>query len=213
MAYIPTSKADVGFCVCLTCKGGTMGDGHEGNQSRWITLHAKKKECSEAHVVALEALKLKMTTPHSDSSTTSVVTSSISSPDSVTLSMFWEECKKNKKMRPFVEDLEKQLTPEHDDPEEEPFVFNAKDACEHAIINASIFQKEFTKKKEEYSELEYIRDDLQRQITQLGLRTSFLEQSLATQKNISNEYAERLAMLETELGIYKAKYPDPINVE
>jgi hypothetical protein len=196
-----------------------MGDGVEGNQSRWITLHAKKKACMESHSVALAELKLKMIPPTEIPVTTVTPTTSVvSNTIPAMLSIFWEECRKNKKMRPFVEDMEKQLKLEFDDPDdEEPYTFDPKDACERAIISASIFRKEFTKKKEEISALEYARkhevNELQQQIKHLETRTLILETSLTSQKSITAGYAERIATLETELGLYKTKYPDPINID
>lgn len=227
LAYILKGKEEYGFCVCLTCKGGTMGDGYEGNHGRWVTLHARKKECVAAHPSAFAVFKSTIASSAAESAapitsiTLTPVTPSSSSVD--TMASFWEQCRKSKKLLPFVEEFEKQITPEDDDPDD-PFVFDPKNACERAIINACVFHKEFTKKKEELMTLECATKqeviNLQTQIKTLEGRTKYLETTLIEftskyyeQTKIVEEHTTRIKALETELGLYKAKYPDPINVD
>jgi len=53
-AYTKVDDIELNFCVCLTCKKGTLSDGCESNGSRWVSLHAGKDECRGAHSKALE---------------------------------------------------------------------------------------------------------------------------------------------------------------
>lgn len=219
-AYILKGKEEYGFCVCLTCKCGTMGDGYDGNHGRWVTMHARKKECSAAHSGALTTFKTVITTTVAEaiSLTPPTCTVPIISPSSLSESMalFWEQCRKNKKLLPFVEAFEKQIMPEEDDPED-PFIFDPVDACERAIINACTFHNDLTKKKKELNTFECATKQetfaLQRQITTLEFRIKYLESKYYEQTNKTDEHKSRIEALEAELGLYKSKYPDPINID
>lgn len=215
LAYVTRDKVDYGFCVCLTCKCGTMGDGYEGNHGRWVTLHSRKKECVDAHPAAFTQLKDRIAALSSDAaSPISVLTTTSPCHTTVkTIDDFWDTCRKNKRLRPYVEDIEKFM--ETEDPSDD-YAFDAKDACETAIINACVFRLEFTKKKDEYDKMDCARryevDELQRRIKQLEMRTNILEESLRVQKNTVASHTERITELETEISLYKEKYPDPINI-
>lgn len=104
---------------------------------------------------------------------------------------------------------------EEEDPEDD-YTFDAKHACERAIINASVFRSEFTKKKDEYDKMDYARrcevEELQQRIKQLEARTQILEESLRIQKSSVSSHAERITELESALDVYREKYPDPINI-
>lgn len=56
-AYIQHESKTDEFCVCLTCKKGTIHSPHYSHGSRWAGIHAKNTECETNHAAMLEEFK------------------------------------------------------------------------------------------------------------------------------------------------------------
>ncbi len=137
-AYVLHKKEEHGFCYCLTCHKGTYDSGYAANSSRWVTMHAKKKECRSAHDDALkqfkEQLMMSVTLP----------TTAPAPPLVRQAAVIWEECKSKKALQAGMNKLEVRMRQEYeaDSDNEQEYVFSADDAMRYAITSAVAFEKE-----------------------------------------------------------------------
>ena len=142
-AYVVGADGEeVSFCVCLTCKRGTMSDGYEGNGSRWITMHAKSKGCRAAHGAALAALREELAV---------APVARAQSEEPTPLADLWTSWKAHSRMRPYMEEIEtscKDMSAEEEDP-----VFDPAEGLRQVVMSAIGYKKEVSMKKEEMEKM------------------------------------------------------------
>lgn len=189
-AYIVRDGEETPFCVCLTCKRGTMSDGYEGNGSRWITMHAKSKDCRAAHGAALAALREELVGP--------VPLTQPEGPKP--LADLWALWKSHGRMRPYMEEIEtscKDMSAEEEDP-----VFDPAEGLRQVVMSAIGYKKEVAVKKEEIEKMVVAHEE------ELITHRDVIRQHEISIRNMMAEIAElhrRTAALETENMALKEK--------
>lgn len=170
MDHYITATADKGsasmdMCYCLTCKQGTPYFMDAGHGARWVSIHEKKAECRKAHPAAFAALKKRIAETKAAAAEAKtapppsppplrgyVAAPPPPTPTPTTLTALWDECKANRKLRPFITDVETDIITEaeYDD---DPTPFTAEAGFKRAICNAVGYQKQVTKTKEDMDAL------------------------------------------------------------
>lgn len=169
-AYVIGSDGEeVSFCVCLTCKRGTLSDGFDGNGSRWITLHAKSKECRVAHGAALAALREALAT----AATPTVP------PVAPPLTDLWTSWKLHRGMRPYMEEIEATCK---DMAEDEDPVFDPSEGLRQVVMSAIGYKKEVAMKKEEIEKMVVAH-----------------EEELITHRDVIRQHEQSIRSIETDI--------------
>lgn len=137
-AYVVKGAVEHGFCVCLTCKKGMLTDGYNGNGSRWVALHRKRKECKSAHNEAVKEFKTKLV--GDIPMPVSVVETPVKpQSDEDPVEILWNKCKENKKYTAFMTEIEERCNinfsddSEDDDVEQFDPVEGVKACIQYAI--------------------------------------------------------------------------------
>ena len=162
-AYVKDGAKEIEFCVCLTCKKGTIEDYTGVNSTRWITLHSRSKPCKENHVVALGRIKAYIAahgpvsaTPHPTSTLPKSHTCAVISEESV-LNSFWTTAKSTacrRELMEFVETNAKAAASLSDSDDEDSYVFSGKDLLIRLIDTAIGRNRDLNKCKGRISNLE-----------------------------------------------------------
>ena len=200
-AYVLNKKEEIGFCACLTCGKGTVGDGVSGNGSRWVEMHSKSTECKKSHKQRLAELKQKM--GESVIQTTPII---IQSPMPTSVSALWDKLKAMPQLSPFMKDIEIacQETYEFDSDNDQEFVFDAEDGFHRTVTTAIGYRREATKLKDTTTNMEESHESelmqMQADINKLNMQVTNL---LEDNKHLN----QRVRRLERENGRYKSTYP------
>ena len=179
-AYVMKGTVEHGFCVCLTCKKGMLTDGYNGNGSRWVVLHQKRKACKLAHKEALKEFKEKLIAPAAETPV-AVHIPEKSGSDEDPVDILWNKCKQRACVRPFMEDVEKQHKEDYDDnsDNEDPYTFAPTEGFRYCIDMAIGFKRETEK--------------LNQRIT--TMKTDF-EKELSSHKQMIHDLQMRIKQLE-----------------
>lgn len=204
-AYVLHKKEEIGFCVCLTCKKGTVGDGVSGNTSRWVELHAKKTECKKPHRARLAELKEVI-------GTAAPVTPSIipapKPPNSV--GSLWDKLRTNHHLIPFMKEIEAGCQEFHEE-EDGEFVFDPTEAFENALKSAVGYRKDTLRFNEEKNKMETDHDSelatLRCDIMVLQNEVRCLRRDNSDQTHEIDELRARVTMLERQNKRYKEACP------
>jgi len=152
-AYVVGSDGEeASLCVCLTCKKGVMSDGYDGNGARWVTLHSRKAECRAGHAAALAALRKELGAVP----TQAALPVQQLPPPSVPLESLWQEWKTDRRLRPFMEEVEDtcKWMCEDEDP-----VFDPTDGLRQVIVSAVGYKKEMEMSKAELTNIAVRNDE------------------------------------------------------
>ena len=152
-AYYCRGAEDVDFCVCLTCRRGTLGDGLAGNSAKWITTHFKKPVCIAAHPQAIRDLRARM----------APATAHVSPPAPPTTSLgdIWSKWKANGRIKAVMTDIEERCKSEFDDDSDNEgiaYAFDPKAGFEYCIFMAHGLKKENAEIKAKISQMEVDHD-------------------------------------------------------
>lgn len=200
-AYVKNDGKEIDFCVCLTCKKGTIEDTAGVNSTRWLTLHSRSKLCKENHIAAVGRMKAYIAThntvtvgapeavPPPPPPPAPIHTCPTVSEDKVFAS-FWNKAKSTagrREMMDFIESNAEAAATLCDSEEEEPYVFSGKDLLLQ-LIDASVGQKR----------------DLNKCTTRIG----HLENTIEDQKSRIENLEDTCAMLKEQIKYLTASHEE-----
>lgn len=207
-AYVMKGAVEHGFCVCLTCKKGVATEGHTRQGSRWATNHMKQKACKAAHKEALKEFKTKLVGDIPIS--VSVVETPVKPQcDEDPVEILWNKCKERPRIKPFLEDIERQYKEEYEDNSdiEEPYVFAHSEGFRYCIEHAIGFKKRIAQleqtmeqmRKEFDAELKANKETisgLQQEVYKQKQALTSLEEENAKQREMITDLQKRIQQLE-----------------
>jgi hypothetical protein len=234
IAYAPTPKEKLTVLCCLTCKRGMMTEGVEGNGARWVSLHDKKADCKKAHKEALAAFRVR----HAEAKESCALSAPAPTPAPIAVekiapapdrvAALWEECTKDKRNKPIVEEVEERckynsgFDDDSDTDTKGAFVLDPAEGFRDLMCLCVAKTKQITEQINDYNELEH-KSDLMRydfdrakeeitnikryvcdQAAQISKQATQINELLKNRK----ELEERIAHLEKINGIYRAKHPE-----
>ena len=188
-AYVKNGVKEIDFCVCLTCKKGTIEDTVGINSTRWLTLHSRSKPCKENHVAAVGRIKAYIATHNTITVGAPAHICPTVSEDNV-FDSFWNKAKttaSRREMMDFVESNAEAAATLCDSEEEEPYVFSGKDLLLQ-LIDASAGQ----------------RRDVNKCKTRIGL----LENTVEDQKSRIENLEDTCAMLKEQIKYLTASHEE-----
>ena len=199
-AYVLNKKEEIGFCACFTCGKGIVGDGVNGNGSRWVEMHAKSEGCKKAHKQHLAEFKQNIGTVNTPQ------TVIVQAPMSNNVSALWEKLKAMPKLSPFMKEIEAacQECFDNDPDNQGSFVFDSAEGFERTVRTAIGDRKATLKLNNDKTQMESSYEseliEMRDEIRKLNIQVNNL---LADNKQLN----QRVNMLERENGRYKAAYP------
>ena len=189
-AYVKNDVKEIDFCVCLTCKKGTIEDTVGVNSTRWLTIHSRSKPCKENHVAAVGRIKAYIAThntiPVGPLPTTPVVPAPPShtcptvSEDKV-FDSFWNKAKSTasrRELMEFVESNAKAAATLCDSDEEEPYVFSGKDLLIQLIDASAGQRRDLNKCKTRVGQLENTVEEQKSRIEHLEDTCAMLKEQI-----------------------------------
>lgn len=201
-AYVLNKKEEIGFCACLTCGKGIIGDGVSGNASRWVEMHTKNADCKKLHGQRLAELKQKIGGYVSHPAVPVI----LQIPVQNSVSALWDKLKAMPQLAPFMKDIEIacQESYEFDSDNEQEFVFDAADGFHTTVTTAIGYRREATKLKDTTSKME---DSYESELQQMQQDIYKLNMQVTNLLEDNKQLNQRVYRLERENGRYKSTYP------
>lgn len=191
-AYVKNGVKEIDFCVCLTCKKGTIEDTAGINSTRWLTLHSRSNPCKENHVAAVGRIKAYIATHNTITvgppPVTSVVvptpapihTCPTVSEDKV-FDSFWNKAKSTvgrRELMEFVESNAEAAATLCDSDEEEPYIFSGKDLLLQLIDASAGQRRDLNKCKTRVGQLENTVEEQKSRIEHLEDTCAMLKEQI-----------------------------------
>jgi hypothetical protein len=172
-----------------------LTDGYNGNGSRWVVLHQKRKACKLAHKEALKEFKTKIAgdLPQPAPIIQEAITHH---SDEDPIGMLWNKCKEDTNCRQFMTEIENKCTGNlwADDSDEEDIEtdpFDSTEGIKSCIDHAIQYKKDLDKVNCKLQQMETANDTLKYDIGTLNTTVSTLKTNI-------NEMHEKMSALETK---------------
>ncbi len=156
--HVKKGDQDMDFSVCLTCKKGTASHSCEGHGQRWVSLHAKKTACRDAHAAALSVFNSRLSAAKAAAAAAAPVAEDPVPPSGDSVASLWEECKSNKKMTVIVTEIEASVLAASEEFDDEP-CFKPEEGFKEVIFNAIGYRRDIDTAKQKMEDLVAKHDD------------------------------------------------------